>query len=84
MISDHGQSDRTNDGWDSPMIFSDLGPDTLSGVHFQILGETGNKIVDHPDVKYTADPASVIVKTGPAGALSSTRGSASSTALLSF
>ena len=74
MISDHGQSDRNNDGWDSPMIFNDLGSDSQFGIHFQILGEANNNIVDHPDVKYTADPGSVIVKTGPAGALSATKG----------
>ena len=74
MISDHGLSDRNNDGWDSPMIFNDLGSDTLFGIHFQVNGEANNNIVDHPDVKYTADPSSFIVRTGPAGALSSTKG----------
>lgn len=31
MIADHGQSDRNNDGWDSPEIFNDLGSDSLFG-----------------------------------------------------
>ncbi len=74
MISGHGQSDRNNDGWDSPVIFNDLGSDTQFGIHFQIPGEASSNIVDHPDSKYTADPASPIVRTGPAGALSAGKG----------
>ncbi|MBK9964544.1 MAG: choice-of-anchor J domain-containing protein [Holophagales bacterium] len=74
MIADHGQSDRNNDGWDSPEIFNDLGSDSLFGIHFQVEGEANTNIVDHPDSKYTADPNSVIVKTGPAGALTVGKG----------
>jgi hypothetical protein len=67
MISDHSGSDRNSDGWDSPMIFNDLGSDTLFGIHFQVANEANNNVVDHPVLKFTADPGSVIVKTGPAG-----------------
>jgi hypothetical protein len=43
-ISDHGQSDRNNDGYDSPMIWNAMDPDHLLGVRCAVYNETNNNI----------------------------------------
>ncbi len=44
-ISDHSGSDRNNDGSDSPMIWNDLDPTHLLGVHFGVAADANNNIV---------------------------------------
>src|SRR5512140_2438879 len=74
MISDHDNSDRNNDGWDSPEIFNDLMASTSWGIHFQSTGEANNWFNDNPDSKYTTDTTSPIVYTGPFGACAAGKG----------
>ncbi|MBZ4421687.1 lamin tail domain-containing protein [Myxococcus sp. RHSTA-1-4] len=74
MISDHWNSDRNNDGWDSPEIFNDLMTGTSWGIHFQVSGETDNWFNDHPDSKFTKDTTSPIIYTGPYGAATAGKG----------
>jgi hypothetical protein len=42
MVVDHGQSDRNNDGYDSPMIWNAMDPGRLFGVRCQVFNETNN------------------------------------------
>lgn len=64
-ISDHGNSDRNSDGYDSPMIWNLLDPTHLLGVRFAVSGETNNNISQtSTNVRTTAgDP----ITRGPAG-----------------
>ena len=43
-ISDHGQSDRNNDGYDSPMIWNAMDPGHLLGVRCAVYNEANNNI----------------------------------------
>ncbi|HEX2573870.1 MAG TPA: fibronectin type III domain-containing protein [Polyangia bacterium] len=74
MISDHYNSDRNNDGWDSPEIFNDLGAPTLFGISFNTGSVTPNYFDNNPDDNYTVDTSSPIVFTGPYGTASLKRG----------
>jgi hypothetical protein len=44
-ISDHSGSDRNSDGQDSPMIWNALDPTHVLGVHFGVVGDANNNIV---------------------------------------
>ncbi|MCX6189153.1 MAG: hypothetical protein NTW54_06060 [Bacteroidetes bacterium] len=46
MISDHTQSDRNNDGWDSPAIWNDLLSGTTVGITFNLtnISETSTSV----------------------------------------
>ncbi|WP_233262149.1 lamin tail domain-containing protein [Vitiosangium sp. GDMCC 1.1324] len=74
MISDHGNSDRNNDSWDSPEILNELMTGVSWGIHFQVVGESDNYFNDNPDSKYTTDTSSPIVFTGPYGKPSAGKG----------
>lgn len=74
LISDHGNSDRNNDGWDSPEILNELMTGVSWGIHFQVVGEADNYFSDNPDSKYTSDTTSPIVYTGPYGKASAGKG----------
>ena len=67
LISDHWNSDRNNDTWDSPEIMNDLMVGVSWGVHFQVSPEADNWFDDAPDSKFTTDTSSPIVFTGPYG-----------------
>ncbi|MFE8603594.1 lamin tail domain-containing protein [Archangium violaceum] len=67
LISDHGNSDRNNDGWDSPEILNELMTGVSWGLHFQVDGETDAWFNDNPDSKYTTDTTSPIVHAGAYG-----------------
>ena len=68
MIGDHWNSDRNNDGFDSPEIFNELLTGTTWGLHFQVSPEPDNFFTDDPNANYTADTTSPIIYTGPFGA----------------
>lgn len=44
-VGDHHISDRNNDGFDSPMIWNDLDPTFLLGVHWGTAGDANNNLV---------------------------------------
>jgi hypothetical protein len=44
MVVDHGQSDRNNDGYDSPMIWNALDAGRLFGVRCQVYNEPDNNV----------------------------------------
>jgi hypothetical protein len=67
LISDHWNSDRNNDGWDSPEIMNDLMVGVSWGIHFQVSPEADNWFDDNPDSKFTTDTSSPIIYTGPYG-----------------
>ncbi|MFL5352281.1 lamin tail domain-containing protein [Archangium sp.] len=67
LISDHWNSDRNNDTWDSPEIMNDLMVGVSWGVHYQVSPEADNWFDDAPDSKFTTDTTSPIVYTGPYG-----------------
>ncbi|WNG63203.1 hypothetical protein F0U59_50935 [Archangium gephyra] len=67
LISDHGNSDRNNDGWDSPEILNELMTGVSWGLRFQVDGETDAWFNDNPDSKYTTDTTSPIVHAGAYG-----------------
>ncbi|OJT18971.1 hypothetical protein BO221_36220 [Archangium sp. Cb G35] len=67
LIADHGNSDRNNDGWDSPEILNELMTGVSWGLHFQVMGESDNWFNDNPDSKYTTDTTSPIVHAGAYG-----------------
>jgi Lamin Tail Domain/Fibronectin type III domain len=66
MISDHWNSDRNNDTWDSPEIMNDLMVGVSWGIHFQVDPEANNWFNDNPDSKFTTDTSSPILY-GPHG-----------------
>jgi chitodextrinase len=72
LIADHWNSDRNNDGWDSPEILNDLMVGTTWGIHFQENTEPDNWFNDNPNSNFTTDTTSPIIYTGPYGA--ATRG----------
>lgn len=74
MISDHWNSDRNSDGWDSPEILNELMTGVSWGLHFQVGSESDNYFNDNPDSKYTTDTTSPIVFTGPYGKPSAGKG----------
>jgi len=74
MIADHYNSDRNNDGWDSPEIFNDLMSGTTWGIHFQVVNESNNWFTEDPNANYTTDLSSPIVFTGPFGAARAGKG----------
>ena len=65
MVSDHYGSDRNNDGWDSPMIWNDLGSDSLFGLHFEVKSESNNNVTG-VFTNVSANPNDSVVH-GPAG-----------------
>ncbi|HEX5752227.1 MAG TPA: lamin tail domain-containing protein [Archangium sp.] len=67
LISDHGNSDRNNDGWDSPEILNELMTGVSWGLRFQVMGEPDNWFNDNPNSKYTTDTTSPIVHAGAYG-----------------
>ncbi len=67
LIADHWNSDRNNDGWDSPEIMNDLMVGVSWGIHFQVDPEPNNWFNDNPNSKYTTDTTSPIIYTGPYG-----------------
>jgi len=67
MISDHWNSDRNNDTWDSPEIMNDLMVGVSWGIHFQVDPEPNNWFNDNPNSKYTTDTSSPIVHAGAYG-----------------
>ena len=64
-ISDHSGSDRNSDGADSPVIFNDLDPTHLLGVHYGVSGDANNNIVQTSTNVATAATDSIIH--GPMG-----------------
>lgn len=44
MVADHVSSDRDGDGWDSPMIWEDLGATDSFGMHFYQVSEGNNNL----------------------------------------
>jgi len=64
-VGDHWNSDRNNDGWDSPEIWNDLDPGQLLGVHWQIQNETNNNITQDTG-NFDTTPGDSIVD-GPVG-----------------
>jgi hypothetical protein len=67
MISDHWNSDRNNDTWDSPEILNELMTGVSWGIHFQVSPEPDNFFDNNPDSNFTTDTASPIIFTGPYG-----------------
>jgi chitodextrinase len=67
MIADHGNSDRNNDGWDSPEILNELMTGVSWGLRFQVDPEADSWFNDNPDSKFTTDTSSPIIYTGPYG-----------------
>ncbi|MFN8587026.1 MAG: FlgD immunoglobulin-like domain containing protein [Candidatus Eisenbacteria bacterium] len=65
LIVDHGNSDRNNDGYDSPVIANLLDAQKLWGVHSQINGETNTNIVQ-TSTNVNTSPADSIIA-GPWG-----------------
>ncbi len=65
LIVDHGQSDRNNDGFDSPQIANLLDAQKLWGIRSQVFGETNNNIVQTSTNVNTSPSDSII--TGPWG-----------------
>lgn len=65
LIVDHGQSDRNNDGFDSPQITNLLDAQKLWGIRSQVFGETNNNIVQTSTNVNTTPSDSII--TGPWG-----------------
>ncbi len=64
-ISDHGQSDRNNDGYDSPMIWNALDPTHLLGVRCAVYNETNNNITQ-TSANVNASAADSVTR-GPVG-----------------
>jgi hypothetical protein len=73
LISDHGNSDRNNDTWDSPEIMNDLMVGVSWGIRFQVDPEANSWFNDNPDSQYTTDTSSPILY-GPAGSVSAGKG----------
>jgi hypothetical protein len=74
MIGDHANSDRNNDGWDSPEIFNELAG-TLFGITFGADPANANHwFNDNPNANYTNDATSPILFTGPYGVATAGRG----------
>ncbi len=67
MISDHWNSDRNSDGWDSPEIMNDLMTGVSWGLHFNVSPEANNWFNDNPNSKFTTDTSSPIVHAGAYG-----------------
>ncbi|MFY0572460.1 lamin tail domain-containing protein [Archangium lansingense] len=67
LISDHWNSDRNNDGWDSPEIMNELMTGVSWGLHFQENTEPDNWFNDNPNSKFTTDTSSPIVHAGAYG-----------------
>ena len=67
LISDHWNSDRNNDGWDSPEILNELMTGVSWGLHFQENTEPDNWFNDNPNSKFTTDTTSPIVHAGAYG-----------------
>ncbi|MFN8589017.1 MAG: T9SS type A sorting domain-containing protein [Candidatus Eisenbacteria bacterium] len=65
LIVDHDNSDRNNDGYDSPKVANLLDAQKLWGVHSQSTGETNNNIVQTSTNVNTSAADSII--TGPWG-----------------
>ncbi|MBI5168125.1 MAG: T9SS type A sorting domain-containing protein [Candidatus Eisenbacteria bacterium] len=65
LIVDHGQSDRNNDGYDSPQIANLLDAQKLWGIRSQVMGETNTNIVQTSTNVNTSPSDSII--TGPWG-----------------
>lgn len=65
LIVDHGQSDRNNDGYDSPQIANLLDAQKLWGIRSQVFGETNNNIVQTSTNVNTTPSDSIIA--GPWG-----------------
>jgi hypothetical protein len=74
MISDHWNSDRNSDGWDSPEILNELMTGVSWGIHFQVGSEADNWFNDNPDSKFTTDTSSPIIYTGPYGRATAGKG----------
>ena len=67
-VSDHGQSDRNNDGYDSPMIWNAMDPGHLLGVRCAVYNETNNNITQtSTNVNASASDS---VTHGPVGSVS--------------
>jgi hypothetical protein len=73
MISDHANSDRNNDGWDSPEIFNDLGAPSAFGITFNTSGSY-SYFDNNPDDNYTVDTSSPVVFAGAYGPVSMGKG----------
>jgi hypothetical protein len=64
-IGDHGLSDRNNDCYDSPMIWNDLDPTHLLGVHFQQGSVCGSVAEPYNSIYSPGATVSTNVATSP-------------------
>ncbi len=60
MVADHNNSDRDNDGYDSPEVWNDFGSQTYFGIHFQSTNESYNYISDTTNNMATSTSDSII------------------------
>ena len=65
VVVDHMNSDRNNDGWDSPRIMNALGIQQAWGIRCAVTGDANNSI-SQDSGNYTSDPGDPIVN-GPNG-----------------
>ncbi|MEO5987855.1 MAG: FlgD immunoglobulin-like domain containing protein [Candidatus Eisenbacteria bacterium] len=65
VVVDHMNSDRNNDGWDSPRILNALGIQQAWGIRCAVTGDANNSI-SQDSGNYTSDSADPIVN-GPNG-----------------
>ncbi len=65
-VGDHWQSDRNNDGQDSPMIWNAFDPGFLLGVHWGVSGDANNNVTQVWSTNINASPSDLVTH-GPEG-----------------
>jgi hypothetical protein len=67
MVGDHDVSDRDNDGWDSPMVWNDLGSKDSFGLYFNSTGDAANLSNFSESSRSFSTAAGDSIVSGPAG-----------------